>query len=647
MIIEGCFFLDGSSSVNGDFVSNETIVSKKLRFANVSLKSFNKDLSETFHLVINDKICCVELKNTTSAKVTDFISPELFDSTLMCENAPEIAFRYDDQTLDITLVRNIFGKVPVYYIHIPLNFFAFSTDLSSLVRMKEVKGYLNFNNLWIARYLSLENGDSYSKETIYQYIKKLLPGHKLEISRKIFKEEPFYKFQAGKWDHLRTVSEYGDVFLDLLKKSVGRELLSKTTIGAQLSGGIDSSSICVIAKHINPDLNIKTVFIDVPLDKSEQHFALDVVKQINSEHHIITPSTNDLEVLILHTSLYASPEEMISGSVLTSDFLNFSKENGISTMLSGHDGDGIVGHGIEYPEILFKESKWNELKTLFSISSQVYPHYNIDPDWDSLSQIERDQAYTRNFLLNQLKISAKLSSFRLLIYQSHKIAKHFGISTISRILLKLSKLFFKKVWRRTLYPTSILSANFAQGIQSPDPTEKLSNVMSKGLKNIDFVTFHDIYGGASINVMENLFSLRKHYGIADKFPFYDKDLFELGMSIPLSLKFDHGKLRGYLREGMKNILPESVRTRGDKGKFSLYGREVAIRLHAQAQTFLTPSSEIWRYVDKKKFERVVDILHKENTPGLATFYVLRVISFAVWLQWARANNLSNQCQVTA
>jgi len=51
-------------------------------------------------------------------------------------------------------------------------------------------------------------------------------------------------------------------------------------------------------------------------------------------------------------------------------------------------------------------------------------------------------------------------------------------------------------------------------------------------------------------------------------PFFDRDLGEFCLSLSSDLKLRHGLTRYILREGMKNIMPESVRLRKDKFDFS-------------------------------------------------------------------------------
>jgi len=57
-------------------------------------------------------------------------------------------------------------------------------------------------------------------------------------------------------------------------------------------------------------------------------------------------------------------------------------------------------------------------------------------------------------------------------------------------------------------------------------------------------------------------------GVTVHMPFFDRDLGEFCLSLPSDLKLKNGLTRYILREGMKNIMPESVRLRKDKFDFS-------------------------------------------------------------------------------
>ncbi|MDQ6478909.1 asparagine synthase-related protein [Dyadobacter sp. LHD-138] len=645
MILQGCIYFENNLNLHkGGFLNDNIFFPGNLFFSRFDISTRSEFRDSSNFVAFNQKSTSSKLINSQLYSDCEFISLSTFDNIIrQSADQPEIALWYNDITGELKLFRNVLSGIPIYYINVESKFFAFSTQLVSLLQIDQVKQYLKINSKWIAQYLTFGTSQSYSSDTVYTRIKRLLPGHSLHVSNSAsIREFPDFEFYPQKWKHLKSVEEFGEVFKSLFKESVERSMSGENLITAQLSGGIDSSSICSMIKSINPDSCLDTVFIDLPnIKRSEKHFALDVAKRIGAKFHSLSPSTNDLHFLSLHTSLYGRPEEMISGSALTGTMFEFANEIGSNNMFSGHDGDGIVGIGIEYPEMLYNNYRWTELQEILSFASTIYSRSDINRNWDSLTPSKKKHHYIASFLFKQLKHKAQKLPYLEFIAHAREVNSFFGTSILSSVLKKISYSAIDKIKDFKIYPNTILNEEIMLTCSSQNENSiRLPDVMKQGLYNIDTTSFDDIYGGESITIMENLYTLGSHYQVLEKFPFYDKNLFELGMSAPLTVKYDMGRLRGYLRAGMKGILPESVRTRGDKGKFSLYGRDVAIRLYAQAYgTIINDNSPVWEFVDKQKFKLVTEILHKNEQPGKATFHVLRTIALAVWLEWLHENKI--------
>jgi asparagine synthase (glutamine-hydrolysing) len=635
--IEGFISFENRKADNGVFIDGL----KKLFFnrSRFLFNSLNEEPSDNNYIFLNSESSCLRLTKSCFVENSDHVSRSHFDQLVKTDpHQPYISIWYDEASSELSISRHSLGLTPLYYSFIPSSYFAFSTDLNKLLDIIGVLNNLTFDEKWIANYLTGNGNNPYSSDTIYSNVKRLLPGHNLLLtdSLKKLKETPYFTFNPEKWVDLKTMSDYGDIFRELFRNSLRRCVNDNQPIISQLSGGLDSSTISCMLRDIYPSSKIHTLFLEIPLiPKSEKHLALEVATKINSEHHIISPSNEDLDALILHTSLYAYPEQMISGSSITQTLLSKAQSIGAKTMFNGHDGDGIVGIGIEYPEMLYDQFRWNELKDILNIAATVYPYYEIDESWDSFSTKKRQRLYIDNFLYRQLIRKMRELSTRELFSHIDKVRDFFGILSMSSIVMKTLNTIINKIKIGNISPNSIVSTDFLRNIPINSYQSHLPDIMSSGLKNIDIVSFQDIYGGESLSATEHLFALRAQYGIVEKFPFLDNSLFELTMSIPLSIKYDQGRRRGYLREGMKGILPENIRKRGDKGKFSLYGRDAAIRLHHQAADYLTPDCEIWDYVDIKKFKKVIWILKNDKKPGWVTSPVFRVIFLAVWLDWIK------------
>lgn len=642
VVIEGSIFFKEIKSKKGLFI--DRIKRNNFLLENISLTICSIEEQPDDHncIVINTKSSSKRLVNSNLLQDSKFTSRFDFDEFVKSsERQPYLSIWYDDTTAEISISRHVLGVIPLYYVYIPSQLFAFSTEIHSLININGLVDKVSINESWVSNYLISNDSNYYNPDTAYSNIKRLLPGHNILVNQagSNFKQTPYFTFKPEKWSNLQSAGEYGEAFKSLFAKSIERGVIDNKPIIAQLSGGLDSSSISCMVRALYPDQPIHTLFLDLQkIVQSEKHLALEVAEKIQSEHHVIPPSEHDLDALILHTSLYGYPEHMISGSAITHTLLKKASELGGNTMFNGHDGDGIVGIGIEYPEILYDQFKWTELAEILSIAACVYPYYHIDKQWNTFSVKKKKEVYLNHFLYRQLQRKMNQLSIPDFITHVYKVHDFFGISSSVALFLKIASVASKKLRNGKVYPNTVLNKELSQNLKIDSYAIDLPKTMSRGLHGVDNVSFQDIYGGESLSAAEHLYALRKHYGVIEKFPFFDHNLFELTMSVPLEIKYSQGRRRGYLREAMKGILPESIRSRGDKGKFSLYGRDAAIRLYKQSSDFLTPQSQVWNFVDLKKFNSFVTLLHREKQPGRATSPVLRVISLAVWLDWIKNKN---------
>jgi asparagine synthase (glutamine-hydrolysing) len=84
--------------------------------------------------------------------------------------------------------------------------------------------------------------------------------------------------------------------------------------------------------------------------------------------------------------------------------------------------------------------------------------------------------------------------------------------------------------------------------------------------------YHDhflrIYSYGMTHFCQILEQCGVYHGFKIAHPFLDRRLIELALVLPTDLNFNHGMLRGTVREAMRGILPEKTRTRTVKMDFT-------------------------------------------------------------------------------
>ncbi|MCF0052935.1 asparagine synthase-related protein [Dyadobacter sp. LJ53] len=552
---------------------------------------------------------------------------------------------FDETCQTLYLSRDIFGVIPTYYLHVPRSFVAFSTSLVSLLKMPICRSYLQLNTDRIISY-SRFRGDqsgSYSSDTFFKNIKTVLPGHTISISPDDVTIRRFASFDPDKWSHLHSVEEFGQAFKDLFFKSVQLTVgQSEEPVGSHLSGGMDSSSISAVAKSIDPALALHTLYLDTKTKYSDEvQFASEVAEKIGSIHHEVPPSHKDFEVISRYTSAYGHPECMVISPSSQGSLMEFASHLGCKILLIGHDGDSVVGSGLEKLTKAYFERDWRELRALILKRAQYASMNRVIPQWGTFAAAEKIRQYTKHLIVSkffeQIKRLKPFDMVKLLVESSREMDVslwHFFATGLKRL--------WKKLIKTKMLEGTILKQEFATAYVAK--RENLADLLRGDLPLKYKVWFDDVFNGQTIIASEQFFALGNLYGLENRFPFYDKDLFELCISVPMEIKFGRGIGREHFREAMKGLLPETVRSRPNKANFSIYGREAALRLYHQSKELMDDHGNlVWNFIDQQKYiesaKILIDPAASESNHTLSQFHVTRAISLAIWFDWLKKNDL--------
>lgn len=160
---------------------------------------------------------------------------------------------------DYMAIRHIF-----YYIK--KDRILWSTDLGSLVLLSNDKFHIDDN--YIAGYLA-HSPDAHL--TPYLEIRQVPPGQFVRVRDGRALVERFWRFTPKSRIRYKTNGEYEDHFRYVFRQSVRRRLRSDSPVLAELSGGLDSSSIVCVADDILANEGAETRRLDTLsyYDKSE------------------------------------------------------------------------------------------------------------------------------------------------------------------------------------------------------------------------------------------------------------------------------------------------------------------------------------------------------------------------------------------
>jgi asparagine synthase (glutamine-hydrolysing) len=154
---------------------------------------------------------------------------------------------FDTQSGDLVLARDAFGEKPLYYSRQADCTYAFASELQALelapgidlaVSVDAMAEMLTFQYIGAPR-------------SIYRSVRKLRPGHWLKIAASGQTQiGRFFAFRPGLGGYTdRPIYDLADELESLLVASIQRRMISDVPLGAFLSGGVDSSTVCALVRR--------------------------------------------------------------------------------------------------------------------------------------------------------------------------------------------------------------------------------------------------------------------------------------------------------------------------------------------------------------------------------------------------------------
>jgi asparagine synthase (glutamine-hydrolysing) len=272
----------------------------------------------------------------------------------------------DTHTNTIFCARDRLGIKPlVYYWHNGI--FIFGSEIKTILKALGTTPALNTAALsQYLRYLYIAAPD-----TIFEGIKKLMPGNSITLCNQEFKIGQWWNVEQYIGRHHQMTDEQALFELDrLLSDTIERQMIADVPLGSFLSGGIDSSTILhYMAKHSKRKINTFTLgFADAPRYDERSDAAL-MAKQYATNHTeiLISPNAADLLPKMVHhfDEPFGNPT-----ALLIHELTKATKPH-VTVALAGDGGDEIFGGYPRYSgAYLYNRVKWMP-KPFWSLMGKV------------------------------------------------------------------------------------------------------------------------------------------------------------------------------------------------------------------------------------------------------------------------------------
>lgn len=259
---------------------------------------------------------------------------------------------FDTLSGRLIVARDPFGEKPLYFIETESAGVIFASELQALEQCPQFDGEVSVDavaELMMFQYVG-------APRTIYKNIRKLPPGHWLVL-------DPGQPVQMGRYFRLapgeaglteRRIDDLIDELEHLLVKSVERRLISDVPLGAFLSGGVDSSTVCAMVRRKlrRPLQTFSIGFAGSP--ESEHKSARAFARHLGTEHFekVLAPSAS----AFLRSIGSLLDEPNADSSCLPTYLLAQFARTRVTVALSGDGGDELFGGYGRYSMTLDEEA---------------------------------------------------------------------------------------------------------------------------------------------------------------------------------------------------------------------------------------------------------------------------------------------------
>ena len=433
---------------------------------------------------------------------------------------------YDAIEQTLFLARDRYGIKPLLYLF-DEDKFLFASEMKSILAYG-INKEIDYTSLFT--YLQLNYIPA--PHTIFERVKKLMPGHYLKVSSRQLAVDKYYEIPYNRdlaQKELLSYDEAKDQFKLLLEASVQRRLVSDVPLGSFLSGGIDSSVVAALASRHKPDLHTFSIGFRDEKFFDETIYASAVSKHINSNHTVFSLTNNDMFAHV-HSMLDYIDEPFADSSAIAVYILSKETRKHATVALSGDGADELLGgynkHAAFYRAL---HPGWKENTVAF-----------LSPLWGLLPKSRHAPFSNKVRQLSRFAEGAHLSSRD----RYWRWAGFADESTASRLLSHESKQKFSQEYesrKREILSTLPIK-------------ESMNDIL---LTDMRLVLTNDMLTKVDMMSMANSLEVRV--------PFLDYEVVNFLFSLSDDFKINGVIRKRILQDAFRDILPPELYNRPKKG----------------------------------------------------------------------------------
>ena len=436
---------------------------------------------------------------------------------------------YDREKKQIIAARDHFGIKPLYFYN-SNGYLIFASEIKAILEHPDVVAEPDFKSIQdYIIYQYVLNG-----ETFFKGVKKLLPGHFLQIDlksmniRKVKYWEPDFTI-----DTFHTEEYFVFQLRQLLEDTLKIQMRSDVPVGAYLSGGMDSSIVTMLAAREYPG-QLKTftgAFKEGP-KFDESCYAREITKICNAEMCEVCPTETEF-IDYLPRLIYYMDEPAAGPGLFPQYMVSRIASKQVKVVLGGQGGDEIFGGYTRFVIAYLEQA----LKgAIFETNEEGEHIVSLNSILPNLPFIKQYTPMLNRFWGAELFEPMDRRYFRLIDRSEG------NLSTFSEDFR--SNFDFERIFCR-----------FDELFNHP-------NTLSYYNKMVHFDMAASL---PALLHVEDRVSMA--VSLESRVPLLDRRIVELITSMPPSMKFKGAEMKYILKKAVKDLLPPNILNRKDKMGF--------------------------------------------------------------------------------
>ncbi len=242
-----------------------------------------------------------------------------------------------DHVKCMTILASDFAGVRPLYYHVKDGRVQWSNRLQDLV---DETGITDLDEQYIAGFLTV---GGCANRTPYNGIYSVPPGHAVCVSSKETRVSRFWSMPIGDTIRYQNEHRYEEELRALFREAVAVRLQTETLVLAELSGGLDSSSVFCMANHLVRNGAVNASRLEAVSFTWQNSLDEPFIREVESHCDIEATRISTRDIPLLAEAQVSGPIPAAFKALMMS-VATTAKQLGAGTILTGQNGDLVFGN---------------------------------------------------------------------------------------------------------------------------------------------------------------------------------------------------------------------------------------------------------------------------------------------------------------